>query len=164
MKIKEYIESGILESYVLGIATEEETKELLYMKANHIEIQDALYELETDLESIAYKMAVPPPPDVWLKIEDQLKEVAKRPDDGSSTLKIHSRREEKQAIPPPTGQFIEVQGPSSHMRIHKIWRWVFAAVFILGKIFLAFAIYYFLENRQIKEELQETKQRIGNYK
>jgi len=164
VKIKEYIESGILESYVMGIATEEETKELLNLKANHVEIQHALYELETELESIAYKMAVPPPPDVWLKIEDQLKEVAKRPVDGSSPLKIHSRREERQSIPPPTGQFIEVQGPSSHMRIHKIWRWVFAAVFILGKIFLAFAIYYFLENRQIKEELQETKQRIDNYK
>jgi predicted MFS family arabinose efflux permease len=43
------------------------------------------------------------------------------------------------------------------MRIHKIWRWVFAAVFVLGKIFLGFAIYFYLENRQAQLQLKELK-------
>jgi predicted MFS family arabinose efflux permease len=46
------------------------------------------------------------------------------------------------------------------MRVHKVWRWVFAAVFILGKIFLAAAIYFYLENRQAQENIKELKQQL----
>lgn len=58
------------------------------------------------------------------------------------------------------GEFIEVQGLSSHMRVHKLWRWVLAAIFILGKIFLGFAIYYYLESKQAHEQIQELKMEL----
>jgi hypothetical protein len=37
--------------------------------------------------------------------------------------------------------------------VHKIWRTVFIAVFILSKIFLILAIYYFLEYRHAEKRL-----------
>ena len=62
MKINEYIESGVLETYVLGSASEAEIQELLYLKTKHPQISEALRDLETDIEFIAQKMAVNPPP------------------------------------------------------------------------------------------------------
>lgn len=154
MEIKEYIESGILEAYVLGSASEQEAQQLLQFKKQYPEIQTALDELETDMERIASYMAVTPPPRLWDRIEDNLNELVI-----SHDLKPAKRVDEqyKRSEETSNQQFIEVEGSSSHMRIHKLWRWVFAAVFVLGKIFLGFAIYYYLESRQAKEQIQELK-------
>lgn len=160
MKIKDYIESGILEAYVMGSASSDEISELLDLKTKHPQIEDALYELESDLELIAQHMAITPPPGVWSKIENNINELTKRPE--TNRLRI-------QAAPPKEstgkkrkkGQFIEVESQSSHMRIHKLWRWVFGAVFLLGKIFLGFAIYFYLANRQAEEQIKELKTELN---
>lgn len=153
MKIKDYIESGILEAYVLGSASEAEEKELLRLKTQYPQIQDALAELESDLERIAQHMAIAPPPGALEKIEDHINELMQNPKlkQLPDTRKPHDHGYSNNGQ--KTGQFIEVEGSSSHMRLHKAWRWVFAAVFVLGKIFLGFAIYYYLENRQLEKQL-----------
>lgn len=159
MKIKEYIESGVLESYVLGSASEEETRQLLQLKKQYPEIQEALFQLETDMETFARHISIPPPPGMLEKIEN-----------GINSLMI------SEEIPPVTdrgagnrhnygngNQFIEVEAESSQMRVHKAWRWVMAAIFVLGKIFLIAAIYYFLENRQAQEQIQQLKTELKQY-
>ena len=160
MKIKEYIESGILEAYVLGSASRDEVSELLNLKTIHPQIEDALYELESDLERIAQHMAITPPPNAWAKIENNIHELAKRPE--TNRLRIQTAppgkgKERKKR----KGQFIEVESQSNHMRVHKLWRWVFAAVFLLGKIFLGFAIYFYLENRQAEEQIEALKTELN---
>ncbi len=40
-----------------------------------------------------------------------------------------------------------IEASSSHIRVHKSWRWVFIGLFILSKVFLFFAIYYFVMYR-----------------
>ncbi|ALL05017.1 hypothetical protein AQ505_05615 [Pedobacter sp. PACM 27299] len=160
VKINEYLESGALETYVLGVATDDEIKELLALKSRHPQIEEALAILEADLERIAEHMAITPPPNTWDRIETSMNELVKRPkmehpkmeyligDEPVERSRPSSRKSE---------QFIEVEGESGHMRIRKAWRWVFAAVFVLGKIFLAFAIYYYLENKHTQEEIQQLK-------
>ncbi len=155
MEIKEYIESGILEAYVIGAASEQEVQEVLRYKEQYPEINIALNEIEADMELVAQNMAVPPPPTLWAKIENEIDGLVIAPD-----LKPAPKVEEEYRSNSGSTndqQFIEVEGSSSHMRIHKAWRWVFAAVFILGKIFLGFAIYYYLESRQAKQQVQELK-------
>jgi hypothetical protein len=164
--INEYIKSGALEAYLSGSASETETHKLLYLKAVHPEIDDALYRMEVDLENLAKYMAIKPPTRVWDKIDDNLKELAKTEEDHPGMLKVHSKRigtEEKQ-IPAKDGQFIEVEGSSTHMRIHKIWRWILLGIFILGKIFLGFAIYYYLENRQMMKQMEKQQQELSKKK
>lgn len=158
MKINEYIESGILEAYVLGSASEAEAKELLYLKAKHPEIQEALKHLEIDMEHIAQQMAIIPPPDTWGKIESGINELMKTPDFEALTIKAPGKGGRGKSR--KSGQFIDIDARSSHMRIHKIWRWVLLGIFILGKIFLGFAIFFYLENRQIKEEIRELRKEI----
>ncbi|MBW4890555.1 hypothetical protein KXQ82_12540 [Mucilaginibacter sp. HMF5004] len=152
MKVKEYIESGILESYVLGAVTEAEAQQLLQLKKQHPEIERALQELEVDMERLAGYMAVTPPPDMWNRISDDIdKQIVlfdNAPKVKDFTGNGHSQNGNK---------YIEVEAESTHMRIHKSWKWVFAAVFVLGKIFLGFAIYFYLENRQAQEQIQQLK-------
>ncbi len=155
MNIQEYIESGILESYMLGSASEEEIRELLYFKDKYPQIRSALYELETDMELIAQKMAVTPPPGMWEKIEASINEVAIIPE--YEPLKLKSPKEDSNYNDLKREQFIEVESQSNQMRVHKNWKWVFAAVFVLSKIFLICAIYFYLENRQAQQEILELK-------
>ena len=44
-----------------------------------------------------------------------------------------------------TGFIVDIETRSTHIRIYKTWKWVFAAVFLLGKVFLGFAIFLFGE-------------------
>ena len=160
MNIEEYIESGILETYVMGAASEAETHELLRLKEQHPQIKFALKELEIDLEHIAEGMAVVPPPGMWLKINDSIDDLIVAPK--QEPLRIVPGREEQTDNNDAADQnkFIEVEYESSHMRVHKTWKWVFAAVFVLSKIFLICAIYFYLENRQAQEQIKELKSEL----
>ncbi|GAA4335037.1 hypothetical protein GCM10023149_42750 [Mucilaginibacter gynuensis] len=160
--MQEYINSGILETYVLGCASEEEAREVLYMKEQHPEIRSALEQLEIDMERIAEAGALLPPPGTWSKIEKQIEEISLR--QPTEPAIYRERYNDNTQAPPTPPDYINVESESSHMRIHKVWRWVFAAVFVLGKIFLGFAIYYYLENRQMQEQLLELKTEMKQLK
>lgn len=155
MKIKEYIDSGILESYVLGSASEEEVHELLRLKKQYPEIQQALDELEVDMERIAEYMAITPPPEMWNRIEGNITDLINTPEVEALQLKDRGRREDRQNE--NRNGYIDIEAEITHIRVHKNWKWVFAAVFVLGKIFLAFAIYFYFENRQTQQQIQELK-------
>lgn len=162
--MKKYIDSGILEVFVMGAATDEEIKELMYMKARHPEVDEALKQLELDMEKLAASMSVAPPPGAWDKIEEEINDLIRR-ESQVQTVKFrtdHGDNDYEKAT--PTDQFIPIESESNHMRLHKSWRWIFAAVFVLGKIFLGFAIYFYLENRQTRQQLQELKTEMRELK
>jgi hypothetical protein len=156
--IQQYINSGILEAYVTGSASEQEVKELLYMKASYPEVNIALQELEKDMELIAKQMAISPPERTWDRISDNIDELILRQTSAPNQFTERGNGNDKNFTKPDNGsQYIEVEAESNHMKVHKIWKWVFAAVFILGKIFLGCAIYFYLENRQAQQQLKEIK-------
>jgi len=155
VEIKRIIESGLMETYVMGIATEEEVQQVLLLKKEYPEFKDALENLEMDMEVLAQGMAIMPPAGTLEKIETKINEIQRRsqvvqkivvPNTGSESGRAD--KEEK---------YIEVEAESNQMRVNKAWKWVFIAVFILGKVFLAGAIYFYLENRQAREEIKELK-------
>jgi hypothetical protein len=154
--VKEFIESGLLEAYVIGSASAEEEQEVLRMKNQFPQVKEALTELETDMEELARRMSIPPPPNMWNRIEAEFNEITVR----NAPLEISNRGQQQQEPENKENQYINVESESTHMRIHKNWKWVFAAVFILGKIFLGFAIYFYLENRQAQQNIQELKQQV----
>jgi len=162
MNVKAYIESGILETYVLGLASEAEVQELLRYKEAHPEVQLALAELETDLEHLASLMAVTPPPAIWQRIEKDIDEITRIPE--AKIVKTGNSQHTYTSNGSNGQQFIEVEGKTSHIRVHRAWRWVFAAVFVLGKIFLICAIYFYLENRQAQEQIQQLKTELKHFK
>lgn len=68
MDIKEYIQSGVIESYVLGLAGQDEVAELHRLRLQHPEIQQAITDFELSLEANAAANAIPVPKDVKSKI------------------------------------------------------------------------------------------------
>jgi len=157
-KVKQFIESGILETYFTGSATAEEEQEVLSMKQLYPEVKQEFELLEQDMLKLADLMAIPPPPNLWNRIEDGINGITVRKP-GHPHPHRESKENNQQASPQQPG-YIEVDAQNTHMRVHKVWRWVFAAVFVLGKIFLATAIYFYLENRQAQENIKELKQQL----
>ncbi|MBK0377712.1 hypothetical protein [Mucilaginibacter segetis] len=161
--LQDYIESGVLEAYVTGTASEQEVKELMYMKAKYPEVSIALQQLEIDMETIAKHMAVTPPAHTWNKISNQIDELILRP--GDDPQQFQGDREDNNYKNFNTGsEYIEVEAESNHIKVHKNWKWVFAAVFILGKIFLACAIYFYLENRQAQQQIKQMQTELQQLK
>ncbi|HAI84997.1 MAG TPA: hypothetical protein DCL43_15135, partial [Chitinophagaceae bacterium] len=62
MDIQAYIASGVVESYVLGLATNEERAELEQLLPQHPELQDALTDFEQSFENFHQTQAAVPPP------------------------------------------------------------------------------------------------------
>lgn len=71
MDINKYIESGILELYVLGQLSPKEMEEVASMQAEHQDIAQEIYKISMAMEQIGLAYAVPVPPHVWDKIADQ---------------------------------------------------------------------------------------------
>ena len=163
---QQYIDSGILEAYVTGSASDGEVKELMYMKAKYPEVNFALQQLETDMENIAHHMAVTPPVHTWDKISGSIDELMLRPINNPEPFTTD--REDNNYRNFNTGnsgsQYIEVEVESNHMKVNKAWKWVLIGVFVLGKIFLACAIYFYLENRQARQQIQELKTELRQLK
>jgi anti-sigma-K factor RskA len=72
VNIKEYISSGIVESYVLGLADDAERKEFEQMCSTHPEVKAARDAFERSLEQHALANAVPPPDSVRANIYKEL--------------------------------------------------------------------------------------------
>nr|WP_314496561.1 anti-sigma factor [uncultured Chryseobacterium sp.] len=74
MNSKEYISSGILESYILGHASPEEAGILECVMKNNNEVREAFEEAQKTLEMLANAQAVTPPNDLKTKIWDKIQQ------------------------------------------------------------------------------------------
>lgn len=73
MEIQEYIQSGIIESYVLGLSTDDEVAELDSLRKNHPEIEVSMIEFSDALEQQAFANGIAPAVETKQKILDVLK-------------------------------------------------------------------------------------------
>lgn len=76
MNIKEYISSGIIESYVLGLASEQERAEFEQLAARYPELTEARIRFETELEKKVFEGAVNPPQNLKERIFKALGEIS----------------------------------------------------------------------------------------
>jgi anti-sigma-K factor RskA len=73
VNVQEYIESGIIESYVMGLASESERAEFERYCAQYPELIVARRKFEEKLEAYASENAVLPPPEVKVKVLEALR-------------------------------------------------------------------------------------------
>lgn len=149
MELNHYIQSGIIESYVLGIATASEIEELQQMRRLYPSLNTEIVAVERRIESSALAEAVQPSPYLKQRIFHHVNWEDKHTpkDDGSryTFINIHSK-------------------DSQHITVHRWWRIFFIIVFILSKVCLFFAIYFFLKYQQTRErklEQQQLEQQIS---
>lgn len=68
MNINDYIKSGVLEEYCLGLTSEEETREVERLAAKYPKIRENLQELCKGIESYAEAHSIPPPERLKAKV------------------------------------------------------------------------------------------------
>lgn len=106
MNVKEYIQSGIVESYVLGLATDAERQEFERMCADYLEIAGARDAFERSLEEQLIQDAVTPPAFVKEKIFAAI-------------------------TPATTENGIQEEVEEAPVRRMNVWKWIAAASLIL---------------------------------
>ncbi len=143
MNVEEYISSGIVESYVLGITDEKERLEFERLLPRYPQLQSAMQLFEVKLEREMLANAVPPPAYVWGAIENRVRKEQTAGDGNYANGKYKQYRETVIPI---------VSESTSQIRVHKNFRYAFIALVILSKVFLYGAIYYYLA---YKDELKQ---------
>jgi anti-sigma-K factor RskA len=133
VNIKEYISSGIVESYVLGLASEQERIEFEQFCAQYPELVEARTNFELTLEKQAVESAEAPPASNKEKIWSAIQQMPAL--NTSKILRMEST----------------VTGKTSGIR------WVAAASIILFLAAGYFAYKFYDENTNLKTELKNTK-------
>ncbi len=78
MNIEDYIASGILEQYCLGLTSEEESREVEHMASKHPEVRELLHELCEGIEAYAMAQSIPPPQRLKSKVMHGVDDVARQ--------------------------------------------------------------------------------------
>ncbi len=91
MNIQEYISSGIIESYVLGLASEEERREFETLCAQYPELLRARTEFEIALEKQALSATEPPPAFVKEKLLNEIRAQGKVISLGNGSMQTNKR-------------------------------------------------------------------------
>jgi hypothetical protein len=150
VNIELYIQSGIVESYVLGLATLPEREEFEQLMPHFPELETALSDFEYQLELFSIDNELPPPPGMREQIEARIRETPiVRP--GPEERKQGSRPTDKGTT------YLNVESSSNHIRVHKSWKTVLIVLFVLSKIFLALAILFYVEYRHARMEVKQAQ-------
>ena len=135
MNLKDYIESGIIDSYVMGLASESERAEFEQLCTQHPELVAARRKFEEGLEEYASKQAVPPPPEVKVKI-----------------LEVIGNTGSRTTASPNPPKIVNMENSKSPARSSGLLRFVAAASVVL---LLGMAWLYYQTSLQNKDLVKE---------
>jgi anti-sigma-K factor RskA len=143
-----YIQSGIIEAYVLGLASGEEVREVEAYAARYAEIRKAITDFEIALEKQALENAVPPPASLKEKVMAALEQE-----------KEQSGRTNGTATPKDgKGQPQTATKVVSLTAVPKSVRWLRGAVAACIILFLGSAIlnfYYYSQYRKFSKQYSD---------
>lgn len=137
MNLPDYIESGILESYVLGAVSDQERQEVNCLSAVYPEIREELDQLTLAFEEYAMMNSVEPPAELKNSIMAQ--------------LDFAKPTQEAVVKPMPVFRDEPVQSIDSRPTYTYKFTWVVAASF--GLVVLAFSYYLFSQLNTAKQSL-----------
>ncbi len=138
MNIKEYISSGIVESYVLGLASDAERQEFEAMSLQYPELVEAKIQFEDVLEKKMMAEGIQPPAALKEKIENSI---------------------QPSANPLYTDMYEEEQAP---VRTTNPWKWVAAASIVLLAGSLVWAIFLNSEKNELASENNQLKEQLSS--
>lgn len=150
MDIQAYIQTGIIESYVLGLASTEEIAEVEKLAAEYPEVQEAINAYSEMLEQQAFVNAIAPPPFVKERIMAAIFEE----DKAAPVLSMNTNDAGKMGSPviDKNESPAEVHSLNSIKKQTNFWQYVAAASVIL---FIASAAYNFYLYNQYNQKNQE---------
>lgn len=159
MEVKDIISSGLLELYITGLTSKEETLQVEHWAEQYPEVKKEIEELQDVMERYALSEAVQP--------EDSLKEkiLAKIQPDGSVKEKIFSRIQSTTQEPFSVINTSEKNESAKVYSIPSYNKWAVAAsvVLLIGSLILNYTFYNKYQNtnkdlQTAQQELQKQQQ------
>ena len=144
MNVKEYITSGIIESYVMGLASESERAEFEQLCTQYPELVAARRDFEEKLEKYASEQAVIPPAGVKVKVLEAIGNTSSRPATSSNS--------------PNT--IINMENSKSPERGSGSWRFLAAASIILLIVLAWYAYQSNNQNAELRNANMALKERL----
>lgn len=138
MNTKEYISSGIIESYILGLASPEEAGILECVMKNNAEVKAAFEEAQKTLEDLATVQAVTPPDDLRTKIWNKIQQ-----------------EQNDEELSPVVSADIPAAKPQEEIRIqgNNNWKVYAVAASVLFLISVAGNIFWMSDQAKTKQEI-----------
>ena len=149
MIIEDYISSGIIESYVLGLADAQEIAELEQFRSIYPEIQAAIDSFEASLETVALSNAIAPATDtkdkLFLALELQDEFTNKTNTTETVATDIQEEHEEAKVVSMPLKPI-----PAKSA---KMFQYVAAASIILFVLSAALNVYFFSKYKSATKQI-----------
>ncbi|MGO4288250.1 hypothetical protein [Chitinophaga sp. RAB17] len=140
MNIQQYISSGIIEGYLLGLISEEESAELESMCREYPELDMEIQHCQLRMEKMMFDEPALPPAELKNEILNRVK-----------TAPVNE--------PAASYTFINLQPKNENfITVHRAWRHVFIMVFLLSKIALYIAVFYYFKYRKLEQQLKDVHQ------
>ncbi len=156
MEVKDIISSGLLELYITGLTSKEETLQVEHWADQYPEVKKEIEELQDVMESYALSEAVQP--------DDSLKEkiLAKIQPDDSVKEKIFSRIQSTTQEPFSVIKTSEKNERAKVYSIPSYYKWAVAAsvVLLIGSLILNYTFYNKYQNTN--KDLQTAQQELHN--
>ena len=145
MNTKEYISSGIIESYILGLASPDEAGILECVMKNNAEVKAAFEEAQKTLEDLATAQAVIPPDDLRTKIWNKIQQ--------------EQTSETPEEVAPVVSADIPAAKPQEEIRIqgNSNWKVYAVAASVLFLISVAGNIFWMNDQAKAREEIAQIK-------
>lgn len=134
MDIQAYIQSGIIESYVLGMASDAEAAEVDLLRKKHPEVQNAIDVFSDDIERQALANAVEPPAELKQQI-------------------LNSLNNQEDEIIPPLSVVREANDVTPVRSMH-VWKMAAAASIAALVVSIASTVYYYNQYQNTSQQYQ----------
>lgn len=143
MDITEIISSGLLELYVAGLTTGEETQQVTQWAAQYPEVRTEITAIEKAMETVAMANAVQPAAHIKSKLMAAIASV--------------EQKDSATASPVITNTFATAQAP-----VRNMWKWMAAAsiALLLVSSYISFSLYS--KNKQNEEQLASKQKELDS--
>lgn len=158
MDTKDFIESGILESYLLGLADEEEKEYVQQRVLTDQDVSDYLTDLETNITGYFDQHSSPPPPEIR-----EIITLRTSKSDLQKKKHVFNKNSSQEAFR-KKDEYLDIEVNDTYIKVHKYWRPAFIAVFILSKIFLIAGLYFYFKTASLEQELVRLKTEVQQLK
>jgi len=142
LELHDYIESGIIESYLLGLASDAEAELFEHMRSLYPELNTEISAAEYRLQKVMEDGGVTPPAIVWNKIAGRL-----TPHGGNG---YYSRAGRQQTDGPQT---YVLQPRNNTITVSIWWRCTVIAMMVIIMALVASTIYFYQQFRNMEERL-----------
>lgn len=139
MDFEDYIESGIIESYLLGLATHDEVVMLERMRNIYPQLEGEIATMEYKLQKLGEEGSIAPPAQVWNRIAERIQW-----EEGTGS------RYTKQQTGPHT--YI-IQPQNRNMTISIWWRCAFIALCMMVMALATSTVYFYRKYSQLEQRL-----------